>query len=95
MTGSITLDTPLEGCTPGEQKELRVLVTATANDSSGFKATVDEVLDYEEAGEEMAEGETETESAMGGKMAGKRAGMEKHAPAVAIVIGAAKPKKGY
>lgn len=78
------LSTPLQDCVVGEPKEITLKVTPTANDSSGFMANVDEVVDYEET-----DGEKEDQSMQEYKKEGEMKDM-KHGPTVVIAIGSKK-----
>lgn len=48
MKQQLTLNKALEDCEIGVEKEITLLVVPTQNDEMGFKATVSEVVGYEE-----------------------------------------------
>lgn len=92
MTGKLTLSAPLDECEIGEQKEIKLLVTVSKNDQSGLTATVDEVVDYEEEdSEDESESEPEEDDSEEKTPMNKLGEhLDKHAPAIAIIIGGKK-----
>jgi len=94
MTGKLSLSAPLEDCEEGVQKTVTLLITPTKNDQSGLTATVDEVVDYEEEdSEDESESEPEEDDSEEKTPMNKLGEhLDKHAPAIAIIIGGKKAK---